>query len=164
MKILRYEILSQPWLATLRKQWDAKLVLIFQFIGRPKEYYKKCINVLIFLVCIILFKGRIWGPSYFVSNPFSPDSHEVFPPEPFSSQYFNSIRSYLTVVSVQCKSKLHKLDKKMCYVLYVCTLNLTNTSFLSKHHEPYRAVDVLRAWNDVPKNEKKMLLLNCMGW
>ena len=112
MKILRYEILSQPWLATLRKQWNAKLVLIFQFIGRPNEYYKKCINVLIFLVCIILFKGRIWGPSYFVSNPFSPDSHEVFPPEPFSSQYFNSIRSYLTVVSVQCKPKLHKLNKK----------------------------------------------------
>lgn len=49
--------------------------------------------------------------------------------------------------------KLYKNNKEMCYVPYECTLNLTNTSFLRRRHDPYRAVDVLRAWNDVPKYE-----------
>ena len=48
-----------------------------------------------------------------------------------------------------------------CFVPYECILNLTSTSFLRRCHEPYRAVDVLRAWNDVPKNEF-LLLSNCM--
>ena len=49
----------------------------------------------------------------------------------------------------------------MCYAPYEYILNLTNTSFLRRRHEPYQAVDVLIAWNDVPKNNF-LLLSNCM--
>ena len=51
----------------------------------------------------------------------------------------------------------------MSYVPYECILNLTNTSFLRRRHEPFRAVGVLRAWNDVPKNEFLFLLIYVVG-
>ena len=77
----------------------------------------------------------------------------------------------LSNLSFQCKSslrwyrtpKLYKHDKEMNYVPYECILNLTNTSFLRRRHGPFRAVGVLRAWNDVPKNEFLFLLIYVVG-
>ena len=83
----------------LREQWNVKSVLIFHFIGKREEDYTKIISARIFIVSIILFKGRILAfclrrisvqalMKYSHLNPFQPCIPFLYPLKKSGNQSF----------------------------------------------------------------------------